>query len=116
MRVDMCNNLLDCYKISDLKDIYVDSRETTFHFSLSNLPPGTWRLHRYRVYPEYGSVLGIWEQLGQDKDTSVREDVEYMRRICTPRIEGEKIQCKEGTLNLTETLQAHEMRMIVLSR
>ncbi|WP_346698900.1 helix-turn-helix domain-containing protein [Catenibacillus scindens] len=102
------------FNINDLKDIYVDNREKTFHFSMSPVSSGTWRLHRYRVYPQYGSVLGIWEQLGQD--TSVREDVEYMRRVCTPRIEGEKIQCQGSAMNLTETLQAHEMRMIVLSR
>ena len=102
------------FKINDLKDIYVDHQELTFKFTLNNLSHGTWRLHRYRVSPDYGGILGVWDQLGQD--TSVRADVEYMRQVCTPRIEGEKIVCRDGVITMSETLQAHEMRMLVLSR
>lgn len=101
-------------RLKDLDSMYEDHLDMTFHFALTHMERGTYKLHRYRVSPKYGSVLGVWEQLGQD--TSVREDVEYMRQMCVPRVEGEKVICKDGTLLLEETLEAHEMRLIVISK
>lgn len=101
-------------KRSELEHMYEDSLEMTLHFTLENMDNGPWRLHRYRISPQYGSILRIWEQLGQD--TSVREDVEYLRQMCIPRIEGEKAVCQNGTLTLEENLAAHELRLIVLAR
>ncbi|MBS5521704.1 MAG: helix-turn-helix domain-containing protein [Clostridiales bacterium] len=102
------------FRLKDLDHMYEDRLDMTLHFTLTNMDNGSWRIHRYRVSPKYGSVLGVWEQLGQD--TSVREDVEYMRQMCVPRVEGEKVICKDGTLLLEETLGAHEMRLIVISK
>ncbi len=101
-------------KLKDADRIYRDQLELTFHLTLENMERGPWRIHRFRVSPDYGSVLGLWEQLGQD--TSTRSDVEYMRRMCTPRVEGETVLCQNGTLNLKEQLAAHEIRLIVLTR
>ena len=101
-------------RLKDIDSLYEDSLEMTLHFTLENMDNGPWRLHRYRISPQYGSILGVWEQLGQD--TSVREDVEYMRQMCTPRVEGEKVSCQNGILTLDETLEAHELRLIVLAK
>lgn len=101
-------------KLKDLDHLYENQLELTIHMTMVNMENGVWELRRYRISPQYGNVLGMWYQLGQE--ISSRSEAEYLRRMCTPRIEGEKIQCHEGTLNLTETLQAHEIRLIVLSR
>ena len=39
-----------------------------------------------------------------------------MSQMCVPSVDGEKVICKDGTLLLEETLGAHEMRLIVISK
>ena len=102
------------FKIGELKGIFSDTFEMTFQMSLDHVSPGFWNLRRYRISPEYGGILGVWQQLNED--TSVRENVEYMKQACIPRLEVERVQCMESSLVLNETLAAHEIRLIVISR
>ena len=102
------------FKIGELKGIFSDNFEMTFQMSLDHVSPGFWNLRRYRISPEYGGILGVWQQLNED--TSVRENVEYMKQACIPRLEVERVQCMETSLVLNETLAAHEIRLIVISR
>lgn len=101
-------------KLRDADKLYTDQLELTIYLSLNHMERGAWHLHRYRISPSYGSAIDLWDQLGQD--TSTRDDVEYMRRMCTPRVEGETVICQNGTLNLEERLMAHEIRLVVLTR
>lgn len=101
-------------KFRDDDQLYTDQLDLTFYFSLTHMDRGIWKLHRYRISPSYGSAIELWDQLGQD--TSTRSDVEYMRRMSTPRVEGENVVCSNGTLTLEECLSSHEMRLIVLTR
>ncbi len=99
--------------IDDLEGIYTDNLPAAFHFSLTGIAPGRYCVRKYRITPEYGSVLGIWQQLG--KEMPVREDGEYMRRMCSPRIEVCYKLSQGNTLVLDELLKAHEMRLIFIS-
>lgn len=100
--------------VDDHQEIYEDKMPRIFHFALEHIDAGTWHLRRYSISPEHGSILRVWQQLG--RDTSVRENVEYMRRICTPELSIRNVDAQGTTLVFEETLAAHEMCFLVLGR
>lgn len=93
-----------------LDDIFVDSQPRNLHFVLKKLKDRAYVIKTYKVNLNYANVLNSWKELGQDVPD--REEGQYLRAVCLPKLTKRRQQTENGCLHLQETLDAHEIRMI----
>lgn len=96
--------------MEELDDIFVDSQPRNIHFVLKKLKERSYVIKTHRVNLNDANVLRSWKELGQD--ILDREEGQYLRDACIPRLTKRRQQTENGCLHLQETLEAHEIRMI----
>lgn len=78
---------------------------------LLDVPNGTYQIKSYRINEQNGSVMGIWKELGYEKELS-RNDIKYFRRVCEPKLTIQQMQVESGILKLEIGLQANEFAFV----
>lgn len=89
------------------------SSDTPLHmdFLLNNLPTDQYFLKTFTIGPHYGSVLDEWIRL--NTMTNMRqEDVNYLKRICTPHMSIQEMETVKGTLHFELELEPEEIALI----
>ena len=104
------------YSPRDLKDLFENLEPCTIHFKISGLEPGKTYFIRQRILnTEKGGVLQKWIRLGGTR-ASGRDDFDYLNQTAVPEMIADRVACRDGTLSLSVTLEANEMRMIRIER
>ena len=92
------------------KDFF-DEDVKQFHFVIHGVENGTYQIKTRIVDEENGSVLNEWEQMGYT-DELTANDIDYLRRICVPRIQVEVMKIEEGVLEIHTQLKANAISFI----
>lgn len=95
----------------ELPFILRNSHKLELTFDLRGMRDGKHKIVIYRVREASGNVLAEWKKLGYANDL-LRSEIEYLRRVCIPRMEVLYQGGAEGTLELDVTLEANEMALI----
>lgn len=94
---------------------FEDRKSLTLNMKLVGLAEGTYKIKIYRVNEMNGNILKIWEELKFDDELS-RNDIEYLRRVCEPKLEISKQDTQENTLALQIKLGANEIAYVRIRR
>lgn len=80
-------------------------------FHLDNLPDDRYIIKTSVISPHYGSVLDEWMRL--NTMTNIRqEDINYLKRICTPHMSIREMDTQAGQLQFEMELEAEEISLI----
>lgn len=88
-----------------------DSRE--IQIRLTDVADGTYQMKTYSINEQNGSVLDIWREMDYESELT-RNDIKYFRRVCEPKLKIQKVEAKEGKLDINVTLMANEIAFIRL--
>ncbi|MBO5999557.1 MAG: helix-turn-helix domain-containing protein [Lachnospiraceae bacterium] len=100
----------------DIHALFADERNLELIITIPNIPNGNYSIRQYCVSTTYGSVLDEWNRMGNVYPENDTEDIEYLRRITTPHLLHGHYKVEGRRLVLTETLMAHEFRLIRIKR
>lgn len=104
----------DKIKPKDQEKIFSDCDDLRLNFQLKNVLNGQYNLKSYSVNKHNGSVLDEWTRLGEINELD-KDEVDYIKRISTPRLNIKQCTVEEEVLNLEVTLTPHEFSVIHIS-
>lgn len=100
---------------NDAYRVFTDKPDSTFSVILRDLPEGRWRLERYAAGRENGSAFDMWLHMGAP-ETLTQEQLQRLKAS------AENFQCSQKTISingefeLTASLQAHEIELVILKK
>lgn len=120
----LCNNMKhltynycagheETYRVGPMEyeQYFEDSGALTLKLQLKGIAAGEYELRSRMVSREYGSILD--ELISWDCAPSLkREDLEYLKQTCRPKLTLSRLVCREGKMNLDITLDANAFELI----
>lgn len=94
--------------------IFNDYDNLRLNFQLKNLLNGHYNVKTYCISREHGSVLNEWMRMDEIGDLD-KDEIDYLKRISTPRLTIKRCDVEEKLLNLEVTLEPHEFNIIHIS-
>lgn len=94
--------------------IFNDYDNLRLNFQLKNLLNGQYNVKTYSISRQNGSVLDEWIKMDEIGDLG-KDEVDYLKRISTPRLSIKQCIVDEELLNLEVTLTPHEFNIIHIS-
>ena len=94
--------------------IFNDYDNLRLNFQLKNLLNGQYNVKTYSISRENGSVLNEWMRMDEIGDLD-KDEIDYLKRISTPRLTIKRCEVEEEFLNLEVTLEPHEFNIIHIS-
>jgi beta-xylosidase/AraC-like DNA-binding protein len=94
--------------------IFNDYDNLRLNFQLKGLLDGQYNVKTYSINRENGSVLDEWIRMDESSDLG-KDEIEYLKRISTPRLSLKKCAVNEAVLNLEVTLTPNEFKIIHIS-
>ncbi|SCP98457.1 Beta-xylosidase [Anaerobium acetethylicum] len=91
--------------------MFVDNENMRLNFQINNVKNGTYRIITHMINQECGSVQDEWMRMDFYEHMHQKE-IEYLNRVCTPRIFMRTCVAKEGVLNLEAILEPNEIQLI----
>lgn len=90
---------------------YFDEDIKQFRFVIRGVENGVYQIKTRVVDDENGSVLDEWELMGYT-DELTANDLDYLRKICVPRIKVEVVTIGDGVLEIRSQLKANAISFI----
>jgi len=94
--------------------IFNDYDNLRLNFQLKNLLNGQYSVKTYSINREHGSVLDEWMRMDEIGDID-KDEIDYLKRISTPRLTIKRCDVDEEILNFEVTLAPHEFNVIHIS-
>ncbi len=101
----------DEIEVNQLERLFADSDRIELSLQIKGVRRGKYKIKIYSMSPEHGSALGEWMEMGTDREL-MREDIEYLQRICTPRIRVMEYEATEPELNFDVQIVPHEIKAL----
>lgn len=92
---------------------YFENRQLQIDFALRGISGETYRLRKYYVNQEAGSVFDEWAKMGYVESVDL-EEIEYLKLVSVSRMQTESCQVKKGEISFRSLLQANEIQLIHL--
>jgi beta-xylosidase len=84
-------------------------------FDIDNLPDDHYTIKTSVISPNFGSVLDEWVRLNTIANVR-KEDIDYLKRICTPHMSIQEMDTVNGSLNFEIELEAEQISLIHIYR
>ncbi|WP_459482485.1 GH39 family glycosyl hydrolase [Clostridium saccharoperbutylacetonicum] len=94
--------------------IFNDYDNLRLNFQLKNLLNGQYNVKTYSINREHGSALDEWMRMDEIGDLD-KDEIDYLKRISTPRLTIKRCDVEEEVLNLEVALAPHEFDIIHIS-
>jgi beta-xylosidase len=104
----------DELEIEKLYQLFEDNAALQLNYQLTNVPNGRYKIKTYAVNWENGNVQEEWREMGLSDHLTIQE-VEYLKRICTPSIQIKECDVKNKNLNFEVNIKAQEIQYIHIS-
>lgn len=104
----------DEIEIENQQRLYEDNESMQMIFKLHHVNNGTYQVKIFSVNQDAGNVQSEWGKLDYFNDLSVME-IEYLDRICQPRLSIHKIEAEDHTVVVETRLTAQEIQAIVVA-
>ena len=92
--------------------VYLDKlMPARMSFCLKNLPEQNFTVKTSVISPQYGSIMDEWIRLNQLTNMR-REDIDYLKRICTPHMFIRDLHAQDGSITLDVDLDGEEIALI----
>jgi Beta-xylosidase len=121
-----CINCRDKIEYQNTYSVFEPGEKITLQFNLTSLPPGRYKVRKHILSRSNGSFLDEFIKMLEQGNFSPEEllymmlnmqiaEVDYYKSICIPKQEIIYANC-EDNLNITITLEPHEVNYISISR
>lgn len=101
----------DLIPVKDQYNIFEDEDDLLIHFKIKNVRNGKYNIKIFSMNRKHGSILDEWELMGLTSSLSY-DDIEYFKRICTPRISQSNYEVTSGSFKIDIALKPHEINII----
>jgi beta-xylosidase/AraC-like DNA-binding protein/mannose-6-phosphate isomerase-like protein (cupin superfamily) len=101
----------DELEIGKISQLFEDNESLCINYRLINIPKGRYKIKIYAVNADNGSVQEEWGRMGLNDHLTMQE-VEYLKRICTPYIQIKEYDVKGNTLDFQVNMKAQEIQYI----
>lgn len=98
-------------QVKDLDSIFDNYSSLDMSFKICNIDDGKYNIKRYILNDDNGSILREWEKMNYIS-TLEKNDVEYLKGICRPRIICQDKEVNENELSFDINLKVHEITFI----
>ena len=102
-------------QIDKIPMIFKDTVRKRINIKINHVQNGLYYVKTRSLSPKWGSVQDEWYRMGLVKNLS-EQDIEYLRRISTPKISFYEYNVVNGTLELSISMDAHEIQAIHIFR
>ena len=100
-------------KIEQLDELFNDNSVLKLNFQIKHVKNGVYQVKTRSLNQLNGSIQDEWMRMGLS-DNLNKQDIDYLRNICTPRITIKNCRVTDGILNFETLLQPHEIQYIHL--
>ena len=104
----------DQQDINRLYELYDNNQILELNFCLDHVKNGKYKIKIYSINDTYGSVQEEWKNLSFSKQLS-KSEVDYLKRVCTPRIQIIECAVEIGTLEFGVKMSPQEIQYIHIS-
>ena len=87
------------------------AQKKIIHVKIGGLTAGGWQVRKYCLRQDSGSILGEWINLDLEEDIRL-EEMQYLERICTPRLFIQKYHVQSSTLEFDIVLEPNEVQYL----
>lgn len=94
---------------------FEDRKPLRLSIALSNVVNGVYQIKVYQIGPRMGGVLEAWAEMEYETDLS-RNDLQYLQRVCGPKLSIQTVSVENNTLSLEMELQPNEIRLLRIRR
>ena len=102
-------------EIERIPMLFKDTARKRINIKINHVHNGLYYVKTRSLSPKWGSVQDEWYRMGLVKNLS-EQDIEYLRRISTPKISFYECNVANGTLELSVSMDAHEIQAIHIFR
>lgn len=109
-------NLLqeDQIQVEEVNNLFVDLQKLHLHFDLEAAQSGRYTMRLYSINQKYGSILDAWKEMTVEEEMTP-EDISYLERITTPRLQHMSCAETNGRLRFDLELEPNELKFIHIS-
>lgn len=97
--------------IDDLENIFEDKASIDLEIQLKGIKSGEYYVKKHRLNEKSGSIIREWKNLGCIYNLK-KSEIEYMKSMCTPRMEISKKVAQHSMLAFNTKLLANEIAFI----
>lgn len=95
---------------------YLDDRDAlALTLRLTGVADGAYQVKTYQINEQAGDALQTWGELGYERELS-RNDIQYLKRMCGPKLTIQTLEAQGGVLPLHLRLEANEIRFVRVRR
>ncbi|MDF2512589.1 MAG: xynB8 [Herbinix sp.] len=91
--------------------MFSDNENVKLNFQINNVKNGTYRVITHAINKEHGSVQDEWMNMDFYEHMN-QKDIDYLKKVCIPRIFMRTCVAKEGVLNLEAILEPNEIQLL----
>ena len=95
--------------------LFSDDSRLKLNVTIDHVKNGHYYIKTRSIYSKCGSVLDEWQRLGYSENLNI-QDIDYLRGICVPRITIYEYLAADHTLELSLTLEPHEIQCVHIFR
>lgn len=104
----------DAVELSKTSGLFDDDSNLKILLQIKHVKNGTYQVKTRSLSPDNGSIADEWRRLGMSKNLN-RQEIEYLKNICTPQITIRTVKTQDETLYLETLLKAHEIQSLHIS-
>ncbi len=101
----------DEIRIKEINRMFADRDKIRLRFQIKNVKNGKYLIKIHYINRYYGSVQDEWVRM--DLITAAnKEEIEYLKRVCTPRLSVKRCEVKDTVLSIEAELEPNEIQFI----
>ena len=104
----------DQIRKEEVNSLFVDLQKRNIHFDLEATQSGSYTIRMYSINEKYGSILDAWKEMTVEEEMTP-EDIRYLERITTPRLQHRSCKETNGRLRFDIELEPNELKFIHIS-
>ncbi|HHV11516.1 MAG TPA: helix-turn-helix domain-containing protein [Clostridiales bacterium] len=97
--------------IREINQMFIDRDKINLKFHINNVKNGSYQIKIHSINQHHGSVQDEWMRMNLITAAN-KEEIEYLKRVCTPRLSVIRCDVKDSTLNAEATLEPNEIQYI----
>lgn len=95
----------------NLWNYYEGRRELNLTLQLEDMKDGEYQVKVYQINEQNGSLLDMWKEMDYEMEPS-RNDLQYLKRVCAPKLSIYKKLISNGKLELHLNMKPNEIGFV----
>ncbi len=97
----------------DISSMFRDENKLSISFNLHGMSRKEYSVRSFKIKESEGSILSEFRKLGK-KEQLIKEEIDYLDRMCTPRIQVHRSMPKMDVVKVEVELEPNEIEFILV--